>query len=318
MQQHPIILETRGLTKCFPAPGGRVLTACRDISLTIHAGETVALVGESGCGKSTLARLLTHLEHPTAGEIWFEGQDITGLHGEALRQSRRAVQMVFQDPGASFDPRRRLQDALTEPLRNFERLARRDCRQKAAELLEMVELPASFLTRYPHELSGGQRQRAAIARALSLSPKLLICDEATSALDASIQRSVAELLLRLQRETGVSILFICHDLALAHQMAHRVAVMYMGSVVEVVSGARMAAEAVHPYTRALMDAVFTLDMDRTQPIATLDSEPPSPLSMPAGCPFGDRCQDCGARCRAERPALHVLQGGHLAACHKLA
>ncbi len=202
------VLQARGLTKQFPAPDGRVLTACNGIDLDICAGQTVGIVGESGCGKSTLARVLTRMETPDAGMVTVHGEEILHLKGEALRQSRRRMQMVFQDPLASFNPKMRVLDILTEPMMNFGLLQKRERRAKAAELLCMVGLPETFMDRYPHNMSGGQRQRIGIARALSLEPEILICDEATSALDVSIQAAIIKLLVRLQKEKQIGILFI--------------------------------------------------------------------------------------------------------------
>ena len=226
------ILEGRGLTRRYRRPDGRILTACQQIDLRLYPGETLGIVGESGCGKSTLLRILSQLERPDEGQLLFRGEDVTGWKGENLRRHRRHIQMVFQDPAAAFFPRMRVWDAVTEPLRNFSSCSRRELREKAKQLLEMVELPQEFLDRYPHSMSGGQRQRLGIARALALEPEVLLCDEATSALDVSTQDQLVELLVELQRQRELAILFVCHDLALVQSLSHRIMVMYLGVVVE--------------------------------------------------------------------------------------
>lgn len=310
------VLQARGLTKKFPAPDGRVLTACNGIDLDIYAGQTVGIVGESGCGKSTLARVLTRMETSDAGTVTMHGQDILSLKGEALRQSRRRMQMVFQDPLASFNPKMRVRDILTEPMMNFGLLQKRERRAKAAELLCMVGLPETFMDRYPHNMSGGQRQRIGIARALSLEPEILICDEATSALDVSIQAAIIKLLVRLQKEKQIGILFICHDIALIQAFAHQIAVMYLGHIVELLPGEAVAGGALHPYTQALLGALFSIHMDPGRPVACIRGEIPSPLDLPEGCPFQNRCPYCAERCRVEKPRLTERGQGHFAACHR--
>ena len=314
---HERILEARGVTKRYPAAGGRTLTACDGVSLSLYRGRTLGLVGESGCGKSTFLRMLVSLERPTEGQIFCQGRDITRLKGEALRQHRRKVQMVFQDPAAAFDPRMRVLDLLCEPLENFG-LVRRDQREAVArQYLELVELPGDFAGRHPHSLSGGQRQRVGIARALVLEPEVLLFDEATSALDVSVQRTIIELLARLQRERNLCYGFVCHDVSLVQSLSHEVAVLYLGTVLEVLPGECLADRARHPYTRALVGSIFRLNMDFTKPLESITGEPPSPLDRPPGCPFQSRCPDCGDRCRREHPALREIGPGHLAACHRL-
>lgn len=310
-----IILEAKHIVRQFPASGGRTLTACNDISLNVYKGKTLGIVGESGCGKSTFVRMLTQMDTPTSGEILFHGKDIIGLKGEARRLNRQNLQMVFQDPLASFNPKMKIIDILTEPLMNFDRLEKKDREAKARELLRMVELPEDFIYRYPHNMSGGQRQRIGIARALALEPEILVCDEATSALDVSIQDTIIDLLVRIQREKGISIVFICHDMALIQSFAHQIAVMYLGHIVEVIPGNQVAKGAVHPYTQALLGALFSIHMDPGKKIESIEGEAPSPLDLPAGCPFQNRCPHCTDRCRAEKPQLTELEPGHLAACH---
>lgn len=314
-ESREVILEARHITKKYPAKGGRTLTANNDISLCMYKGETLGIVGESGCGKSTFMRMVVSLEKPTDGEILFKGQDITKLKGEELRQSRRHIQMVFQDPSSAFSPRMKVGEIITEPLINFKMIKKSEKKAAAKRLLEMVDLSEDLAGRYPHELSGGQRQRVAIARAISIEPEVLICDEATSALDVSVQKSIIELLVRLQKEKGITCGFICHDIALIASFAHTVAVMYLGNIVEVLDACKVADECAHPYTRALVDSAFDINMDHSKPVESLKGEIPSALDVPLGCPFASRCTHCTEICKKERPALKEISKGHMAACH---
>jgi len=227
-----LVLEAKHVTRKFTASGGRTLTACNDVSLNLYRGKTLGLVGESGCGKSTFMRLVVSLDTPTEGEILFNGTDITKLKGEQLRQHRQHIQMVFQDPTGSMNPKMKVRDIICEPLLNFGRISKSEKDAKARELLEMVELPGEFADRFPHNMSGGQRQRVAIARALALEPEIIIMDEATSALDVSVQKTVIELIAKLQKEHNIAIGFICHDLGLIQSFGHEIAVMYLGNIVE--------------------------------------------------------------------------------------
>ena len=314
--QPPVVLEIKNLTKKFAVDGGRFLTACDNISLKAYAGQTLGIIGESGCGKSTLVRTVLQIHPATGGEVIFEGQDILKLRGEAARQNRRKIQMVFQDPAAAFNPKMKVKEIVTEPLLNFGLIKKSEVDAKAAELLQMVELPVEFMDRYPHNMSGGQRQRLGIARALSLEPKIVVCDEATSALDVSVQEKICELLVRLQKEKGITYLFICHDIGLVDLMCHQVAVMYLGNVVEYIGGGRrISTEGMHPYTKALLKAVFKVDFKPGERIEPLESEVPSPLDLPQGCPFASRCEFCTERCHCEKPALKEVAPGHLVACH---
>lgn len=314
-ENHEIILETRGLTKRFHTSDGRPLTACDSISLAARRGETLGIVGESGCGKSTFVKMLVQLEKPTAGAIYFRGKDIAGLSGEEARRKRQHIQMVFQDPAASFSPKMRVGDIITEPLVNFGRLLRKQRSEKARELLEMVELDADFMQRYPHSMSGGQLQRVGIARALALNPEVLVCDEATSALDVSIQKKIVALLTRLQKEKNIAMIYICHDMALVQSLSHRLAVMYLGNIVETVGGGELCETAMHPYTQALLGSVFSLHMDCCKKIETIPGDPPSPLELPPGCPFAGRCEKRMPVCKAEKPRLKDVTPGHQVACH---
>ena len=309
------LLEGRGLTRRYRREDGRVLTACREVDLRMFPGETLGIVGESGCGKSTLMRLLARLERPDEGRLLFKGEDITDLRGEALRRHRRHIQMIFQDPAAAFFPRMKVWEALAEPLRNFEKLPSAQLRQRVDKLLDLVGLPADFADRYPHSMSGGQRQRLGLARALALHPEVLLCDEATAALDVSSQQQLVELLVELQRREGLSILFVCHDLALVQSLSHRIMVMYLGTVLEILPGDGIARRAAHPYTKALLGSVFSISMDFSRPIEPLQGEVPSPLDIPRGCPFHTRCPHCMAVCRDSRPAMRQLSPDHQVACH---
>ncbi len=309
-----MILEARHVTRRFPASKGRELTACQDINLKFYRGKTLGLIGESGCGKSTFMRFLVRLDVPTEGEILFKGKDLTKLRGEELRQTRQHIQMVFQDPGGSFNPKMKIRDIICEPLMNFGRITASEKDAVARKLLDAVELPGEFADRLPHNMSGGQRQRIAIARALALEPELIVMDEATSALDVSVQKTIIELVVRLQKEKNIAIGFIAHDLGLIQAFAHQIAVMYLGSVVEVLPGEDVE-KACHPYTRTLLHAVFDTKMDFTKKIESIDSEIPSPLDVPPGCPFQTRCEHCMERCRQVRPRLTERKPGHEVACH---
>lgn len=312
----PVILQIKNLTKKFAAEGGKMLTACDNVTLNAYAGQTLGIIGESGCGKSTLVRTILQIHPASGGEVIFDGQDILKLRGEAARQNRRKIQMVFQDPAAAFNPKMKVKEIVCEPLLNFGLIKKSEVDAKAAELLRLVELPEDFKDRYPHNMSGGQRQRLGIARALSLEPKIVVCDEATSALDVSVQEKICELLVRLQKEKGITYLFICHDLGLVDLMCHQIAVMYLGNIVEYIGyGRRISTEGMHPYTKALMKSVFKVDFKPGEKIEPLESEIPSPLDLPKGCPFQSRCGQCMEICRSEKPELKEVVSGHFVACH---
>ena len=309
-----VILSVEHVTKKFPVSGGRFLTACDDIIFNVRKGETVAVVGESGCGKTTLLKAIMNMQKPTSGKIIFHGEDITQLTGEAKRQNYRHIQMVFQDPTAAFNPKMKVRDIICEPLINFDLISARDVDAKARELLTQVDLPADFVDRYPNNMSGGQRQRVAIARALALEPEIIACDEATSALDVSVQDTIIKLLVKLQREKGITYIFICHDMALVSLFSHRVAVMYLGNMMEKLDGDKLDG-ARHPYTRALLKAVFSTDQEKNQYIGILPGDIPSPLNIPSGCPFQNRCEYCRELCKKEKPAFSEVEPNHFVACH---
>lgn len=314
-KEDELILKAEGVTKIFTTSKKKSLTACNNISLNVYKGKTLGIVGESGCGKSTFIRMLMQLEDVTEGKIVYKGKDISKFSKEEIWLNRKNMQMIFQDSMAAFNPKMKIVDTITEPLINYGLLEKKDQRKKAEELLKMVELSPEHMDSYPHNMSGGQLQRVGIARALSLNPEILICDEATSALDVSVQNNIIKLLEKLQKERNLSIIFVCHDLALVKSFAHQVAVMYLGNLVELLPGDKLKEEAYHPYTKALMDAVFTLDMDFKEGLKLLEGEVPSPLNVPEGCPFVNRCKSADNICKKEKPILKNIGSEHKAACH---
>ncbi|HOO57604.1 MAG TPA: ATP-binding cassette domain-containing protein [bacterium] len=318
------LLSLRDVKVYFPIKSGLIIQqisgyirAVNGVSLDIAAGETLGLVGESGCGKSTTARAILQLNPPTAGSIKFEGKEITGLRGGALRSIYRDMQIIYQDPYASLNPRMTIREIVTEPLRCFGMMGARDRKKRAEELLEIVGLDPRYINRYPHEFSGGQRQRIGIARALSVNPKIIICDEPVSALDVSIQAQIINLLEDLQSEFGFTYLFIAHDLSVVKHISNRIAVMYLGRIVELAPSGVIYHEPIHPYTRALLSAVPIPDpkVEQQRQRIILTGDVPSPDVENPGCDFASRCPRAFDRCTAEVPRLKEIKPGHFAACH---
>jgi peptide/nickel transport system ATP-binding protein len=317
------LLKARNLTKQFKVgnsviPGeNKVVHAVDSVSLDVWRGETLGLVGESGCGKSTLGRCLVRLYEITEGRIEFEGNDISTLGTRALRPIRRRMQMVFQDPYSSLNPRRRVADLLAEPLKVHGRRSRSEIADRVAELMRLVELQPDHLRRFPHEFSGGQRQRIGIARALALEPSLVVADEPVSALDVSIQAQIVNLFADLQERLGLTYVFIAHDLSVVRQVSTRTAVMYLGSIVESGPTEEIFQTPRHPYSEALISAVPVADLDqaKARQRIVLQGDVPSPINPPSGCRFHPRCRYATERCRVERPKLAPLDDGRLVACH---
>jgi oligopeptide/dipeptide ABC transporter ATP-binding protein len=317
------LLEVQSLKVHFPVKRGvfsrarEFVKAVDDVSFSIAPGETLGLVGESGCGKTTLGRAIVRLVEPTSGNILFQGKDLAHLNGAELRAKRRSLQMIFQDPFSSLNPRMTVEDIIAEPL-DIHRLAEsRSARAaRVADLLKAVGLDAAYAQRYPHEFSGGQRQRIGIARALAVEPKLIVCDEPVSALDVSVQAQIINLLQDLQQQRGIAYLFIAHDLAVVEHISRRVMVMYLGKVVELAEAKEVIRAPKHPYTQALISAVPEVDSDTKQKRIVLGGDVPSPIHPPSGCRFHPRCPIAEKpRCEAESPELRELSANHCAACH---
>ncbi len=317
----PAVLEVRDLKKHFAIhkgllqrAGGTVF-AVDGVSFSIARGETLGLVGESGCGKSTVGRTILRLIEPTGGSIRIDGRDITHLSKTELRPYRRQMQIIFQDPFSSLDPRMSAGDIVAEPMRVHRTVAGRDVRKRVAELFERVGLRKAQMDSYPHQFSGGQRQRIGIARALALQPKLIIGDEPVSALDVSIQAQVLNLMMDLQREMGLAYLFISHNLAVVEHISHCIAVMYLGRIVEYTDKRTLFTKALHPYTESLLLAVPVPDPSVKRQKRVLQGDVPSPINPPSGCHFHTRCPYAIDRCRAETPPLREVKPGQLVACH---
>ncbi len=305
----------RTITDVLRRRPGRVVNALNGVSLELKRGETLGVVGESGCGKSTLARCIVRLYQPQRGQITYDGQDIFAGDAQKDRSYNRRVQMMFQDPYSSLNPRMTTGQILSEALRVHEMRADRDIPARVAELLELVRLPQDAAGKLPHEFSGGQRQRIAIARALAVEPEVLIADELVSALDVSVQAQVVNLLLELQERLHLTILFVAHDLRLVRHVSNRVAVIYLGRIVEIGDSETLFSNPTHPYSQALLSAAPSLDPDDGGDAIRLEGELPSPLNVPSGCPFHIRCRHVTDLCKTERPDLRSIEGRGEVACH---
>ncbi len=309
-------LEIRNLKKYFPAAGG-TLHAVDDVTLTVDKGQTLGVVGESGCGKSTLGKTVLRLTEPTSGEIWFEGSDISKYKNRELKQLRTQMQMIFQDPFSSLDPRMSVSQLIAEPLQIYKIThSREETKKHVTELMDTVGLASRFEKSYPHELDGGRRQRIGIARALALEPKFIVCDEPVSALDVSIQAQVLNLLQDLQKEKQLTYMFITHDLSVVKHISDEICVMYLGQVVEQCPSRELFRRPLHPYSQALLAAIPVPRVDKRPERVLLQGEIVSPVDPPEACRFAPRCPFAEERCRCSVPPLRDIGGGHMVACHR--
>ena len=309
-----VLLKVDNLTRYFKTGAGKV-HAVDGVSFEVYRGETLSLVGESGCGKSTLGRLILRLIEPTSGKVYLEGEDLGALRPAQMRRKRSELQIIFQDPYSSLDPHFTVGEIIAEPLRAMGK-PKEEIRARVLELLDQVGLSGEYYTRYPHQFSGGQRQRIGIARALATNPRLIVCDEPVSALDVSIQAQILNLLKKLQKENGLTYLFISHDLAVVRYISDRICVMFLGQLCEICATKEAYTHPMHPYTRMLLDSAPEPDPDfRREDRLLLQGEMPSPIHPPEGCRFCTRCPFADAVCRSVQPAMEDYGGGHLCACH---
>ena len=315
------LLQVKGLTKHYVSPRRWFIPkqapvlAVDDVSFQIDTAATLSLVGESGCGKTTTAKCVMRLIEPTSGSVLLQGVDLLGLDSKSMRQKRRDLQIIFQDPYASLNPRLKVSDIVAEPLINFTTLSRTEREEQVQWLFAKVGLRPEWASRYPHEFSGGQRQRLGIARALALKPKLMVCDEPVSALDVSVQAQVVNLLMDLQDEFGIALLFVAHDLAVVRHISHRVAVMYLGHIVEITTRDNLFDKPLHPYTEILLSSVPVPNPRQQANRRLLEGDPPSPSAPPSGCRFHTRCPLAQAICKEQKPELGLRQSAHWVACH---
>ena len=311
------LLEVTDLCKYFPVGKKQTLKAVDHVSFYINKGETLGLVGESGCGKTTCGRTVSHLYEPTSGKVTFDGRDVSSLRGSDLLAFKKDVQMIFQDPYSSLDPRMTIAELIGEGMDVHFKYSKAEKAQKISELLGRVGLTDDYANRFAHELSGGQRQRVGIARALAVEPKFIVCDEPISALDVSIQAQIVNLLIKLQRENDLTYLFISHDLSMVRHISDRVGVMYLGSLVELATSRDIFERQLHPYTKALLSAIPSADPDaeKTRKRVPLEGEVPSPVNPPSGCKFRNRCIHATELCAKEVPVLTEVEPGRFTACH---
>ncbi len=320
MTDQKVLIEAKNLSKHFISKSHRlsgeklVVKAVNDVSFQIMAGETLGLVGESGCGKSTTGRLLIKLLEPTGGNIVYKGQDIAGFNKREMRDLRKELQIIFQDPFSSLNPRMTCLDIITEPLLIHTKMKHKERTEAGFELLNYVGLPKQYALRFPHEFSGGQRQRIGIARALALRPKFIVCDEPVSALDVSVQSQVLNLISQLQKDFNLTYLFIAHGLNVVKYISDRVGVMYLGSIMELAGSDEIYANPLHPYTQSLISAIPDTDVEAKRQRIILEGDVPSPTNLPSGCPFHTRCRFCQDRCVSEKPNLKEASPGHQVAC----
>lgn len=308
------VIRVDNLVKEFPSAGKKVVHAVNGVSLEVPKGSIFGIVGESGCGKSTLGRCMLRLETITDGTVNFQGKDITKLSGKSLMPLRRNMQMIFQNPYGSFDPKQKIGPALKE-VAKVHKIPDKQADEKIHTLLRQINLPEDTLQRIPSEMSGGQLQRLAIARALLLDPDFIVADEPVSALDVSVQAQILNLMMDLQKEYQLTMLFISHEMTVVRHLCDKVAVMYLGNVVEMADSEELFANMLHPYTQSLMSAIPSVDPDEKKQRIILQGDIPSAIDLPAGCPFAERCPKCQARCRESKPALHDAGNHHMVACH---